>query len=157
MRYVRDRLVDALQRSSSSDLRQPHLVNIAFHGRSPDAKEAQILFDWIASPPNADGAILTMQDESTLQVTFHQAYLDENQEESQSHAICQASVGRILQPDVWSRIDVDTIVSGQLTRQGQPVSNVCPFRRNTMKKEDGQQAESTVPSEAAPSAPSEVR
>lgn len=143
-RYVRDMLVDALQSSDTSDLGQPHLVNIAFHGRTPEAKEALIVFDWIASPPNADGAILTMQDGSRLQVLFHQAYLDQNQKESQNHAICQASVGRIFQPDVWDRINVDAIVSGQLTKQGQAVSNVCPFRRHTMKKENGQQDKSSV-------------
>jgi hypothetical protein len=136
-------LAAALEASSAADLRRPQLVDIVFYGRSPEAEEAQIVFNWIASPPTADGAILKMKDGSTISVDFPRAYVEENERESQHHAICQAAVARASEPGTWDRIDADAVISGQLTENGRPVSNVCPFRRRAAGTPD---AGSTVES-----------
>jgi len=91
-RYVRDLLVDSVQESRPSDLEHPRLINASYKGRHPEMQDSILAFDWIANPPGADGVLLTMQDGSSLAIAFHQAHLNENQRESQHHAICQAVV-----------------------------------------------------------------
>lgn len=145
LKYVRDQLVRAIENSTAGSLRKPNLVSVCFLGQSPDGENAHITFDWIAYPPTADGADLQMKDGSTVKCMFHQAYVNENQKESEYNVICQASVGRALQPDLWDRIDVDAIESAQLTKNGEPVSNVCTFRRHPKKEENSQQQNGAAP------------
>ncbi|MFO1489408.1 MAG: hypothetical protein U1F77_05615 [Kiritimatiellia bacterium] len=139
-RYVRDQLVATLKATDAADLRHPQLVDVVFYGQSPDAERAMIVFNWIASPPTADGAILMTQDGSTISLTFPQEYLDENAKQSKHHAICYAAISRRNESETWSKIDVEAVVSGQLTLNGKPVSNVCHFRRHAKQNEPSQKA-----------------
>ena len=139
-RYVRDQLVATLKATDAVDLRHPQLVDVVFYVQSPDAERAMIVFKWIASPPTADGAILMTKDGSTISLTFPQEYLDANAKQSKHHAICYAAISRQYESETWSKIDVGAVVSGQLTLNGKPVSNVCPFRRYGKQNKTSQKA-----------------
>lgn len=139
-RYVRDQLVATLKAIDAADLRHPQLVDVVFSGQSPDAERAMIVFNWIASPPTADGAILMTQDGSTISLTFPQEYLDANAKQSKHHAICYAAIRRQYELETWSKIDVEAVASGQLTLNGKPVSNVHPFRRHVKLNMTSQKA-----------------
>ena len=115
-RRVRDLLIEELNQSTSKSLETPVLVNASFAFELPESNTTMLELDWIASPPNANGVILALENGEEMTFTLDSDFIDVTPNE---HAICQA-VMEINKPSTG-------IVSVRLTLNGKPISNICKF------------------------------
>ena len=115
-RRVRDLLVEELKQSTGKSLETPALVNASFAFDLPKSNTSMLELDWIASPPNANGFILELENGEEMSFSFDPDFVDLSPNE---HAICQA-VMEIKKPLMG-------IVSARLTLNGKPISNICKF------------------------------
>ena len=60
-RRVRDLLIEELEKATSKSLETPALVNASFAFDLPESNMTMLELDWIASPPNANGFILELE------------------------------------------------------------------------------------------------
>ena len=135
-RHIRDRLVAALQEATGKSLKTPHVVSAVFAGNLEE-KKGFIVVDWISAQPGSDGLILNMEDGVAVTCAISEAYLKENEKESKSLVCFQAAIGALSHPDLWRDLQIESIISIQLTKDGAPVSNVCKFR--TMQQQESGQ------------------
>lgn len=115
-RRVRDLLVEELKQSTGKSLETPALVNASFAFDLPESNTSMLELDWIASPPNANGFILELENGEEMSFSLDPDFVDLSPNE---HAICQA-VMEIKKPLMG-------IVSARLTLNGKPISNICKF------------------------------
>lgn len=115
-RRVRDLLVEELKQSTGKSLETPALVNASFAFDLPKSNTSMLELDWIASPPNANGFILELENGEEMSFSLDPDFVDLSPNE---HAICQA-VMEIKKPLMG-------IVSARLTLNGKPISNICKF------------------------------
>jgi hypothetical protein len=78
--------------------------------------------DWVASPPNANGFILELENGEKMSFSLDPDFVLVSPNE---HAICQA-VMEIKKPSTG-------IVSARLTLNGKPISNQCKFYSKNKK------------------------
>ena len=115
-RRVRDLLIEELKQSTGKSLETPALVNASFAFDLPESNTTMLELDWIASPPNANGFILELENGEEMSFSLDPDFVDLSPNE---HAICQA-VMEIKKPLMG-------IVSARLTLNGKPISNICKF------------------------------
>jgi hypothetical protein len=115
-RRVRDLLIEELKQSTGKSLETPSLVNASFAFDLPESNTSMLELDWIASPPNANGFILELENGEEMSFSLDPDFVDLSPNE---HAICQA-VMEIKKPLMG-------IVSARLTLNGKPISNICKF------------------------------
>ena len=115
-RRVRDLLIEELKQSTGKSLETPALVNASFALDLPESNTTMLELDWIASPPNANGFILELENGEEMSFSLDPDFVDLSPNE---HAICQA-VMEIKKPLMG-------IVSARLTLNGKPISNICKF------------------------------
>ena len=115
-RRVRDLLIEELKQSTGKSLETPALVNASFAFDLPESNTTILELDWIASPPNANGFILELENGEEMSFSLDPDFVDLSPNE---HAICQA-VMEIKKPLMG-------IVSARLTLNGKPISNICKF------------------------------
>ena len=115
-RRVRDLLIEELKQSTGKSLETPALVNASFAFDLPESNTTMLGLDWIASPPNANGFILELENGEEMSFSLDPDFVDLSPNE---HAICQA-VMEIKKPLMG-------IVSARLTLNGKPISNICKF------------------------------
>ena len=115
-RRVRDLLIEELKQSTGKSLETPALVNASFAFDLPESNTTMLELDWIASPPNANGFILELENGEEMSFCLDPDFVDLSPNE---HAICQA-VMEIKKPLMG-------IVSARLTLNGKPISNICKF------------------------------
>ena len=115
-RRVRDLLIEELKQSTGKSLETPALVNASFAFDLPESNTTMLELDWIASPPNANGFILELENGEEMSFSLDPDFVDLSPNE---HAICQA-VMEIKKP-------LMEIVSARLTLNGKPISNICKF------------------------------
>ena len=115
-RRVRDLLIEELKQSTGKSLETPALVNASFAFDLPESNTSMLELDWIASPPNANGFILELENGEEMSFSLDPDFVDLSPNE---HAICQA-VMEIKKPLMG-------IVSARLTLNGKPISNICEF------------------------------
>ncbi len=115
-RRVRDLLIEELKQSTGKSLETPVLVNASFAFDLPESNTTMLELDWIASPPNANGFILELENGEEMSFSLDPDFVDLSPNE---HAICQA-VMEIKKPLMG-------IVSARLTLNGKPISNICKF------------------------------
>ena len=92
------------------------MVNASFAFDLPESNTTMLELDWIASPPNANGFILELENGEEMSISLDPDFVDLSPNE---HAICQA-VMEIKKPLMG-------IVSARLTLNGKPISNICKF------------------------------
>ena len=115
-RRVRDLLIEELKQSTGKSLETPALVNASFAFDLPESNTTMLELDWIASPPNANGFILELENGEEMSFSLDPDFVDLSPNE---HAICQA-VMEIKKPLMG-------IVSARFTLNGKPISNICKF------------------------------
>ena len=115
-RRVRDLLIEELKQSTGKSLETPSLVNASFAFDLPESNTTMLELDWIASPPNANGFILELENGEEMSFSLDPDFVDLSPNE---HAICQA-VMEIKKPLMG-------IFSARLTLNGKPISNICKF------------------------------
>ena len=115
-RRVRDLLIEELKQSTGKSLETPALVNASFAFDLPESNTTMLELDWIASPPNANGFILELENGEEMSFSLDPDFVDLSPNE---HAICQA-VMEIKKPLMG-------IVSARLTLNAKPISNICKF------------------------------
>ena len=115
-RRVRDLLIEELKQSTGKSLETPSLVNASFAFDLPESNTTMLELDWIASPPNANGFILELENGEEMSFSLDPDFVDLSPNEN---AICQA-VMEIKKPLMG-------IVSARLTLNGKPISNICKF------------------------------
>jgi len=115
-RRVRDLLIEELKQSTGKSLETPALVNASFAFDLPESNTTMLELDWIASPPNANGFILELENGEEMSFSLDPDFVDLSPNE---HDICQA-VMEIKKPLMG-------IVSARLTLNGKPISNICKF------------------------------
>ncbi len=115
-RRVRDLLIEELKQSTGKSLETPALVNASFAFDLPESNTTMLELDWIASPPNANGFILELENGEEMSFSLDPDFVDLSPNE---HTICQA-VMEIKKPLMG-------IVSARLTLNGKPISNICKF------------------------------
>ena len=115
-RRVRDLLIEELKQSTGKSLETPALVNASFALDLPESNTTMLELDWIASPPNANGFILELENGEEMSFSLDPDFVDLSPNE---HAICQA-VMEIKKPLMG-------IVSARLTLNGKPISNIRKF------------------------------
>ena len=115
-RRVRDLLIEELKQSTGKSLETPSLVNASFAFDLPESNTSMLELDWIASPPNANGFILELENGEEMSFSLDPDFVDLSPNE---HAICQA-VMEIKKPLMG-------IFSARLTLNGKPISNICKF------------------------------
>ncbi len=121
-RRVRDLLIEELKQSTGKSLETPALVNASFAFDLPESNTTMLELDWIASPPNANGFILELENGEEMSFSLDPDFVDLSPNE---HAICQA-VMEIKKPLMG-------IVSARLTLNGKPISNICKFYTKNKK------------------------
>ena len=86
-RRVRDLLIEELKQSTGKSLETPALVNASFAFDLPESNTSTLELDWIASPPNANGFILELENGEEMSFSLDPNFVDLSPNE---HAICQA-------------------------------------------------------------------
>ena len=115
-RRVRDLLIQELKQSTGKSLETPSLVNASFAFDLPESNTTMLELDWVASPPNANGFTLELENAEEMSFSLDPDFVLVSPNE---HAICQA-VMEIKKPSTG-------IVSARLTLNGKPISNICKF------------------------------
>mgnify|MGYP007060104558 FL=1 len=121
-RRVRDLLIEELKQATSKSLETPSLVNASFAFELPESNMTMLELDWVASPPNANGFILALENGEKMSFSLDPDFVLVSPNE---HAICQA-VMEIKKPSTG-------IVSARLTLNGKPISNQCKFYSKNKK------------------------
>lgn len=121
-RRVRDLLIEELRQATSKSLETPALVNASFAFELPESNMTMLELDWVASPPNANGFILALENGEKMSFSLDPDFVLVSPNE---HAICQA-VMEIKKPSTG-------IVSARLTLNGKPISNQCKFYSKNKK------------------------
>ena len=88
-RRVRDLLIEELKQSTGKSLETPALVNASFAFDLPESNTTMLELDWIASPPNANGFILELENGEEMSFSLDPDFVDLSPNE---HAICQAVI-----------------------------------------------------------------
>jgi len=127
MVFRRDAIVAALNEATPESLKRPHVVSAMFRGNI-EKKLGFIIVDWISIRPLADGLILNLQDADTVRIPLHEDILAYNKNEAENLLFFDLAIGQKSHPDIWRHIRIESIASVQLTKEGNPVSNICKFR-----------------------------
>ena len=75
-RRVRDLLVEELKQSTGKSLETPALVNASFAFDLPESNTSMLELDWIASPPNANGFILELENGEEMSFSLDPDFVD---------------------------------------------------------------------------------
>jgi len=123
-RSIRDRIVEAVRTSTYSSLRKPQLITIRVLRHSDLGYS--VIADWICHAPIADGIQVTFSDGTTTNVKLIDAYLTQNESDSNAMVLFQGAVYRDEFPAPANQTSLNDVVSIALLSGDDICSNSLP-------------------------------